>query len=304
MQFCGPSSTLWLATWLTFLSAIHRLHFRVLGLRKYYRNNGACIVHWLANGHRPDCDLPDCNGWHHSYVYIQWGRIAHEPYCADRPYDDLRLVREPKRARDPAGRDEHVAVAQFLPGPSYCWDSCEREAGLKSGGYSGREGNSRFVSIRGVPRLASICIVVLFFLSACLPSDPGPRGEVGVSTTGQATVIGVKPCENGAWIQSVALRSSTGRAGKLGQLLWQIRSEQGSLRREYQIGETPTGFVETVALQNLDPNTEYVVEVTLISQELQLLTDFVPGKLRPSMWNVSTDRSLTQDEFQRLRPCG
>jgi hypothetical protein len=36
MQFCRPKQALCLAIWLTFLSSICRLHFRVFGITEYF----------------------------------------------------------------------------------------------------------------------------------------------------------------------------------------------------------------------------------------------------------------------------
>jgi len=88
-----------------------------------------------------------------------------------------------------------------------------------------------------------------------------------------------------------------------GETVWEIRSESGSLLREYQVGETPEGFVETIKLRGLRAEGEYVAIVSEASGGLELLTAFTPNSLEPSRWEVSTGHALTEDEFARVDPC-
>jgi hypothetical protein len=133
--------------------------------------------------------------------------------------------------------------------------------------------------------------------------DPGPRGEVGVKVQGDAILLRVQPCDADALVQSVALRATTGKPGKDGDLLWQIEAGNGSLLRNFELGKTPTGFAETVKLARIEPNTTYVAIVSLVSVRLELSTAFVPVSLQESLWEVSSGRKLTNDELRELRPC-
>lgn len=144
----------------------------------------------------------------------------------------------------------------------------------------------------GCVQVAASAAFVLVFLSACLPSDPGARGEVGVSSVAGAILLRVQPCDHDALVQSVALMAATGKAGQEGEVLWEIRSESGSLLRDYEIGRTDVGFVETVSPAKIDRDAQYVARVTLVSEELPLPTSFVPSKLEQSKWQISANRSL------------
>lgn len=75
-------------------------------------------------------------------------------------------------------------------------------------------------SIWGV---ALVGLALLLFVG-CDPGDPGPRGEVAVSSNGQGISLTVLPCESEALVASVALTIGTGQAGREGETIWAIES--------------------------------------------------------------------------------
>ena len=145
--------------------------------------------------------------------------------------------------------------------------------------------------------------VLLTIAGLSMMGDPGPSGEVGVTTRDGAIFFRVVPCGADERVRSVGVRIGTGRPGVEGETVWEIRSESGSPLREYQVGETPEGFVETVKMRSLRAEGEYVAVVSEASGGLELLTAFTPNSLEPSRWEVSTGHALTEDEFARVDPC-
>jgi hypothetical protein len=154
--------------------------------------------------------------------------------------------------------------------------------------------------------MLSIFAACALLLSGCgiRIGDPGPAGEVGVSKGDDTILLRVQPCANTALVKAVALRIGTGKAGVEGPTVWQITSRAGSPLREYEVGQTPSGFVETVPLAEIEPDKTYVAVVTRASPGLDFLTAFVPASLDPTVWEISTNDRLTEAEFDRLQPCG
>src|SRR5438034_2973338 len=124
--------------------------------------------------------------------------------------------------------------------------------------------------------------VLLTIAGLSMMGDPGPSGEVGVTTRDGAIFFRVVPCGADERVRSVGVRIGTGRPGVEGETVWEIRSESGSPLREYQVGETPEGFVETVKMRSLRAEGEYVAGVSEASGGLELLTAFTPNSLERS----------------------
>jgi hypothetical protein len=163
--------------------------------------------------------------------------------------------------------------------------------------------NSLLMSQRYTLRTLLV-LIALATASACiLPSDPGPGGDVGVTARGSAILVRVQPCGADERVRSVALEVASGQPGVQGDVVWEIWSERGSARREYQVGTTPEGFVETMKLGVIRANVRYVAVVDLSSGGLELVTAFTPNTLQPDIWKASGNRTLTDDEFRRLDPC-
>lgn len=162
-----------------------------------------------------------------------------------------------------------------------------------------REAQERGTSVKIV--LLVLCAVA--WLSACDFGDPGPRGEVGVTSSAGSVLVRVHPCDSDALVESVALTASTGQAGQEGEVLWEIRAERGSSILNYEMGKVATGFVETVPPTDIERDTRYVAKVTLTSETLPLLVSFVPSMLEESMWHLSAGRSVDEEQFQSLSPC-
>ena len=101
----------------------------------------------------------------------------------------------------------------------------------------------------------------------------------------------------------MALRTATGKAGVEGETIWKISSHAGSSLREFEVGRTTAGFVETVPLGEIDRDTSYVAVITPARKGLNYVTPFVPNSLEPSMWELAADELLTDEEFDDLRPC-
>jgi hypothetical protein len=119
--------------------------------------------------------------------------------------------------------------------------------------------------------------IVALLMASCEFGDPGPRGEVGVKLADNMIEAKVRACEE-ALVSTVALTRATGRAGKEGDVLWEIKSGGSSIDR-FRIGTAPEGFVEVTPLTELAPNGQYVARVTLVSRNLSLLTAFSPDDL-------------------------
>ena len=163
-----------------------------------------------------------------------------------------------------------------------------------------------------VPRQAAwtaafgLAALVSIGLSACgiRIGDPGPQGEVGVTVEDGQVLLRVNPCDADAEVQLVELRTATGKPGKEGDLLWRIRAEGGSGLRDYNVGKTPKGFVESVRLGAIEPGEKYVARVNLVSPGQRLITAFAPDSLEESMWLDSRGDSFSDQEFEDLRRCG
>jgi hypothetical protein len=162
---------------------------------------------------------------------------------------------------------------------------------------------SVMVSYVSTPLVPALVAAAFFLFPACLPSDPGPRGEVAVSMSGDAIVLRVRPCDANALVKSAALLDATGQAGDEGKVLWEVSADEGSLVREYDVGRIAPGFVELMPLQDFDRGAEHVARITLVSGGLPLLTSFVPSELQENRWRVSGGRSLSEDQLQDLQPC-
>jgi len=147
---------------------------------------------------------------------------------------------------------------------------------------------------------ALILVTLAASMTACgiRIGDPGPPGEVGVSTGDGTILLRFQPCNREKLVNSVAVRVSAE-----GDTLWKITSESGSRLRIYQVGRTPPGFVETVPRGTINQDESYVVEVTDVSPGLSYLTEFVPSSLQPSIWKISSNKRLTEAEFENLHPC-
>jgi len=116
-------------------------------------------------------------------------------------------------------------------------------------------------------------------------------------------LIRAHPCDSQELVRSVALRVATGKPGVEGETIWKITSEAGALRRDYEVGQTPADFVETVPLGDIQQDNRYLAVITRASGGLDFLTAFVPSSLKPSNWETSTYEYLTNEQFDNLRPC-
>jgi hypothetical protein len=144
----------------------------------------------------------------------------------------------------------------------------------------------------------------LFVAGLLAMGDPGPRGEIAVSTSDGMIRLRVQLCDNTETVRSVALLGGIDGPGQEGETLWKIESARGSSPREFVVGNTPPGFVESVPLGALDRTETYVAEVVKGPPGgLDLRTGFVPNSLQPSRWETSEDKMLTDQELDNLRPC-
>jgi hypothetical protein len=147
---------------------------------------------------------------------------------------------------------------------------------------------------------AALCIATTG-LVACFFGDPGPRGAIGVKLSDGQIVIRVKACESSSLVTGVALAT----ARDVNDDLWRITAPEGSSTDRFVLGETPSGFVESIALgKQVQPGTRYLVSASLLHRTLQPGGEFDPGRLSADIWLVNPRKSMTDAEFDRFKPCG
>lgn len=144
--------------------------------------------------------------------------------------------------------------------------------------------------------------IVLVGAAACLPSDPGPRGVVGVRLiSGGALAVAVQPCDAHALIDSVALKASLGSR----QTIWLIKSQAGSPLTRFVAGIVPPGFAQSNPLTtDLAPNQTYAVLVTTRDGFEFGLGGIRPSRLDVNDWYVGSSHFVADHAFDELTPCG
>jgi hypothetical protein len=133
--------------------------------------------------------------------------------------------------------------------------------------------------------------------------DPGPRGTVGVRQIGDQLLFRVKACDEASDVASLELLTTNDL-----RVIWRVESDtvaNPDVPDVFMAGVTPPGFEERTHLDEvLTPGTHYLISVSLRSQLGPLSVEFDPGELNGGTWRVRGRRKLTDDEFDRLRPCG
>jgi len=146
---------------------------------------------------------------------------------------------------------------------------------------------------------ASLMLVLLGVFSSCLPSDPGPAGEVGVKIDGDQITVRVKSCAQ-RLVESVMLETR----GDDHDTLWSIQSTHGPAEFTTPLGVAPKGFTTLVPLtKELMPGSNYALVVRFSGQLLELPNRFDPADLSSDRWDTSSTTSLTDQGFDALDVC-
>lgn len=152
-----------------------------------------------------------------------------------------------------------------------------------------------------IRKLATAPICAGVILLSCLPfSDPGARGELGLKAVNGQIVMRLKRCDNFAKVSAVELHRDDADL----TLLWQVTSTTGSSTESFILGVAPPGFDQPVSLSvPPQPGTHYLASVSLVGEPNQPATGFDPAELNSSSWRVSGEKSLSDTDFDRLKPC-
>lgn len=155
-----------------------------------------------------------------------------------------------------------------------------------------------------------VVVVVLFggFIVAYSNSHRLPD-QIGVSGTADGTSLRLyfRPCADDSRILSVSLYDSDWEGASDQSLVWQVTSQSGSDLKEFTIGETPDGFVESFDRLSEPLNAEHLHAIIDVSTSWEFWSGeervtFPRDSIRPDLIR-SDGKWWSVEEFNRRGTC-
>lgn len=152
----------------------------------------------------------------------------------------------------------------------------------------------------------SMCTLLVAFLSVgCIPGEPNARIGVSKTETGKIEVV-YDLCPGQSVTSALLIVPEDGFIDyEKDDVLWKVESKAASKRERFIVGDTPEGFAERVALEEL-PADRQIAAAVLGPDNLELTISFTLGDLR--VGNVlHFGRYVDATQFEEFlvseRPC-